>query len=68
MCEVGVGSRALTCTEEMRKMPFKPHWASLGHGHLTCMWLVHPGTKWAMCKKHGYLTRLELELSSRGFG
>lgn len=53
---MGLGSRALTHTEEMRKMPFKPHWASLGHGHLIRMWLVQAGTKWAICKKHGYHT------------
>lgn len=65
---MGWGSRVLTHTEEMRKMPFKPHWASLGHGHLMCVWPVQPGTKWATRKKHGYLIKPELELSSRGFG
>lgn len=59
---------ALTHTEETRKMPFKPHWASLGHGHLICVWLVQPGTKWAIYKERGYLTKLELELFPKGFG
>lgn len=56
------GARVLAHTEETRKMPFKPHWASLGHGHLICVWLVQPGTKWATYKERGYLTKLELEL------
>lgn len=45
------GARVLAHTEETRKMPFKPHWASLGHGHLICAWLVQPGTKWATYKE-----------------
>lgn len=37
MCGVGWGSHALTHPEKMRKMPFKPHRASLGHGYLICV-------------------------------
>ena len=62
------GALALTHTEETRKMPFKPHWASLGHGHLISVWLVQPGTKWATYKERGYLTKPELELFPRGLG
>lgn len=62
------GARALTHTEDTRKMPFKPHWASLGRGHPISVWPVRPGTKRATDEERGYLTKPELELSPRGLG
>lgn len=62
------GARVLAHTEETRKMPFKPHWASLGHGHLICAWLVQPGTKWATYKERVIPYKAGVGTFPRGFG
>lgn len=64
---MGVDSHDLTHTEETRKMPFKPHWASLGHGHLICACSLAPSGLHVI--NMGTLqSRPELELSPRGLG